>query len=440
MQQECASHFQTGLDSLSTKPSPQVIKPSLMLRTSVPENLGNDCILKVEHLTSGPGNLLREQWFQVTGDIVTVKLKHCVWILKYIKPVIACGDTKLKQFLDEHCPISKEKFWPTWWAFEGRMQTVLRSLLQSQPHMEYTGEYIKCPDGGVIKLDWVENDDHSRTSKDLRPTILLLPGLTGNSSESYILHMVEDATAMGYRSVVFNNRGTCGTPLKTPRTYCASKSDDTALVIDHIKKRYPDAPLMGIGISLGGMILFNYMAHYGSTARLCAAMCFSVNWNVFKGIESLETPINYHLFNRVLAKALCGLVEMHSDVLEKHEDLEIPHILKSQTIRDFDERFTSKVFGYESLDHYYEDASLHTKIHALGKPVVCLSAGDDPFSPAHSVPLKDAETNDNIAIVLTSHGGHIGFLEGTLPRHRSYMYRWMRQFVPAMFEHGIKSL
>ena len=61
------------------------------------------------------------------------------------------------------------------------------------------------------------------------------------------------------------------------------------------------------------------------------------------------------------------------------------------------------------------------------------------FFSSSAIPLEDAEKNDNIAIVMTSHGGHIGFVEGAIPRHRSYMYRWVRQFVPAVFEHGIKN-
>ncbi|GFS12709.1 abhydrolase domain-containing protein 3 [Elysia marginata] len=352
----------------------------------------------MDSIYSNITSLLQEN-FKVVAAGAGLFIAYVAYYLVYVvqKPVIACGDAKLRQFLDAHCPIAKEKFWPTWWGFEGRVQTLLRAIIQSCPRVDYTG------------------------------------------SESYILHMVEDATALGYRSVVFNNRGTCGTPLKTPRTYCAANTEDTALVMSYIQEKYPGAPLMAIGISLGGMILFNYMAHYGKEAQVSAAMCISANWNIPMGVESLESPINYHLFNRALARALCCLVEKHVDVFEKHPDLKIPHVLKSQTIRDFDERFTSKLFGYESVDHYYDHASLHTKVHALGKPVLCLNAADDPFSPAKTIPLEDAEKNDNIAIVMTSHGGHIGFVEGWIPRHRSYMYRWVRQFVPAVFEHGIKN-
>ena len=58
-------------------------------------------------------------------------------------------------------------------------------------------------------------------------------------------------TRLGARCVVFNNRGRGGHTLKTPRTYCASKTDDLAAVIDHIKTKNPSASLMALGVSLG---------------------------------------------------------------------------------------------------------------------------------------------------------------------------------------------
>ena len=56
---------------------------------------------------------------------------------------------------------------------------------------------------------------------------------------------------------------------------------------------------------------------------------------------------------------------------------------QSSAIREFDSRVTSKLFGYESCEHYYREASLHDKIHALQVPVLTLNAADDPFSPLH---------------------------------------------------------
>lgn len=39
---------------------------------------------------------------------------------------------------------------------------------------------------------------------------------------------------------------------QTPRTYSANNIDDLTEVILHIKKKYPDTILGGIGVSMGG--------------------------------------------------------------------------------------------------------------------------------------------------------------------------------------------
>jgi hypothetical protein len=40
------------------------------------------------------------------------------------------------------------------------------------------------------------------------------------------------------------------------RTYCASKTDDLAAVIDHIKAKNPNAALMALGVSLGNFFAY----------------------------------------------------------------------------------------------------------------------------------------------------------------------------------------
>ncbi len=49
------------------------------------------------------------------------------------------------------------------------------------------------------------------------------------------------------------------------------------------------------------------------------------------------------------------------------------------------------------------------------------------------LPLNEAAKSTSVAIVTTSHGGHIGFLEGMWPRHRSYMEGVLGEYVDAVF-------
>ena len=55
------------------------------------------------------------------------------------------------------------------------------------------------------------------------------------------------------------------------------------------------------------------------------------------------------------------------------------------------------------------------------------------FSSA--LPVALAKRLPNVALLVTSHGGHIGYLEGLYPRGEGYMDRLFGQFIQAAFDH-----
>ena len=52
------------------------------------------------------------------------------------------------------------------------------------------------------------------------------------------------------------------------------------------------------------IILFNYLAKYGTKAPLVAAMTISVAYNMIESTKNLETPLNCLLFNYTLTRGL----------------------------------------------------------------------------------------------------------------------------------------
>ncbi|NXJ86941.1 ABHD1 protein, partial [Trogon melanurus] len=372
-------------------------------------------------------------------------------------------------FLERRCPAAGETFRPPPWCFEGRLQTVLGALLGARPPVSYcrwdpgtgTGpvppatpptrssarsEAIRTPDGGRLILDWAKDaDGHRHPEPHARPTVLLLPGLTGSSQAGYLLRLVHRASRAGYRAgTPRHGRATAGAPAllppQTPRTFCASNTEDLETAIAHIRRRYPRAPLLAVGVSLGGIQVLNYLGRRGHAAGLAAAMALSPSWDLNASATSLEQRLNAVLFNRRLATALCQLVSRWAGGSHTLQGGPTPGrgltLSLARTIQEFDERYTAPSFGYRNCREYYQAASPARQLHRVRVPVLCLNAADDPFSPLHAIPVAAAWHLPHVALLVTAHGGHVGFLEGLWPPLGSYMERLFAQFIAAVFEHG----
>ncbi|XP_031844691.1 abhydrolase domain containing Hydr1 isoform X2 [Nomia melanderi] len=351
-----------------------------------------------------------------------------------MKPMLVCANGPFRSFLEDHVPLVSNKFWPTLWCFESRAQTIIASLLRARilPPIVYRREILTLSDGGEVALDWAE-EGSSVTS----PIVIILPGLTGESQAEYIKCLVTSAKKVGIRCVIFNNRGLGGVELKTPRTYCAANSDDLSEVIEHVRKLYPHVPLGATGISMGGLILGNYLAQQGVMARNKLRGCFliSVPWNVFAAAKNTEENYFNRMMNKYLASTLRKNVQrLHYATESGFFDVDIETLLKSQTVREFDSHFTVKQFGYRDVEEYYSNATIHDKLHLIDVPLLCLSAADDPFQPVQAIPLKEISETKKVAVVVTSRGGHIGFLEGMWPvKEEQYIGKLFSQFFTALF-------
>uniref|UniRef100_A0A6B2E6U6 Putative alpha/beta hydrolase n=1 Tax=Phlebotomus kandelakii TaxID=1109342 RepID=A0A6B2E6U6_9DIPT len=349
------------------------------------------------------------------------------------RPILAVSEGPFKKFLLKNVPTLEMKFWPTFWCVESRAQTVFASILRSQiiPRINYRREVLTLKDGGEVALDWLEDGCLSDA-----PLILILPGLTGESQAEYIKCLVTAANIIGVRTVVFNNRGLGGVTLKTPRLYCAANCEDLSEVVSHVKRLNPSVKLGATGISMGGLILGNYLATHSDEARhlITAAKIISVPWDVHKGTASIEKPYLNSMLGRHLANSLCNTVSKYEIFQDGRVDM--TKVLQSKTIKEFDANFTSKQFGFKDVDSYYQAATLHNKLHKIKVPLLCLSAADDPFQPLEAIPIKAAEKSSHVAIVVTARGGHIGFLEGWWPSSKDqYMGRLFSQyFAAALFD------
>jgi len=69
-----------------------------------------------------------------------------------------------------------------------------------------------------------------------------------------------------------------GVPLTSPQLYSSCHTDDLRQALVYISHRYPQAPLLGVGFSLGANVLTRYVAEEGEDCRLvsaCVLACVS---------------------------------------------------------------------------------------------------------------------------------------------------------------------
>ncbi len=83
---------------------------------------------------------------------------------------------------------------------------------------------------------------------------------------------------LSYESLDLLGVSGAGVPLTSPQIHSSCHTDDLRQALLYISHRYPQAPLLGLGFSLGANILTRYVAEEGEECRLisaCALACVS---------------------------------------------------------------------------------------------------------------------------------------------------------------------
>jgi abhydrolase domain-containing protein 1/3 len=353
-------------------------------------------------------------WIQLAIGLACFGLYSLYYLLVVVrKPKIYSHPSSyLADAIKDECPIFTEHYWPPPWAFGCHFTTVLRSAVQNSVPVQYRREVVTLRDGGKVALDWAIGDF---TTNKSTPILLILPGLTGSSYWNYVTHLAQDGLTTGYRSVVMNQRGIASIPMGTAKSYCATSTDDLRDVVECVVSSFPQAPIVGIGVSIGGIILTKYLCDYKGDEKLSCVVTLCSPWDMFATSWALNTFPSKQLYNQYLCGELKKLALRHREEFDPNE---LPFDVNSQafeemnTIQDFDRMITIRFHGYSSVEEYYRDGSNAARVSQLSKPLIAINTADDPFIPVWSLPVSSFQDNPNVVLIVPSRGGHFGFLEG----------------------------
>ncbi len=316
-------------------------------------------------------------------------------------------------------------FWPTPWLANGHLQSLFGATLGSIPGdslfgkaVQYNRELVALRDGGTLSIDWAPTANQGPSQKIL----VLFHGVTGGSEQQYIRNCVFEAQRRGYRVGVLHMRGVNNTAMTSHKITGPGASDDIKEGLEWIHNRCPEAPIVGIGTSLGANIVLKYAAESQMDCLLRGIAVISCPFDLL--ICSLHLrKFLYKFSDQYIARTLTNLLQANQDAvkpLESTSNLSIQDSLQASSLYEFDEKFTRRALGYHSVEQLYRANSCSRVLHHISVPVLALSALDDPVITAECIPMQAFANSPNLILALVRTGGHVGFYTGWLKPWRWY--------------------
>ena len=293
---------------------------------------------------------------------------------------------------------------------------LLRRRLQFAPHWQR----LDLPDGDFVDLAFSEDPEKAAH----KPRLVVFHGLEGSLHSPYAHGLIHAAKQRGWLGVVMHFRGCSGVPNKMGRIYHSGETEDGTYFLNWLQLRYGASPTAAVGFSLGGNMLACLMAKLNGEFPLAAGVVVSA--------PLMLEACSYHMdkgFSRVYQRYLLNLLKANARRKIKAWPGTLPvdlaQLKRLRRIRDFDDAITSKIHGFRDAIDYYRQCSALPLLNQITRPTLIIHAKDDPFMDHHVIP-QVASLPANIEYQLTEHGGHVGFIGGTLRRPQM----WLEKRIP----------
>jgi predicted alpha/beta-fold hydrolase len=266
----------------------------------------------------------------------------------------------------------------------------------------------ELPDGDFVDVDVL------RARDDSQPRVLVLHGLEGSTRGSaYVASTIRHAAARGWGAVALNFRSCSGVDNRLPVSYNAGATQDPLWVLRKLREE-SRAPIVAIGFSLGANVLLKLLADEGDAAPVDAAVAVSAPFDLARCAAALDRWDSLTAAYRL--RFVFGLRRKAAAKNARHPGrIDLERIRRTLSLRDFDDAVTAPLHGYTGAADYYARASAGAAaIARIRRPTLLVSAADDPMVPEASFPREAAAHNPFVVAALSRHGGHVGFVSGSV--------------------------
>ena len=241
------------------------------------------------------------------------------------------------------------------------------------------------------------------------PTLLAMHGLEGSSAAHYMQGLADKALKAGFNAVLLNQRNCGGTENLGPGLYHSGLIDDAAFVIRELAATEGIDRVVAAGYSLGGNLALRLAGtHPPADLPVLKAVCaVSPVLELEECVRALERRSNF-VYQWNFVRNLKGRMRRKDACFPGRFDLS--GLDRIRTVRQFDAAYTAPFFGFAGAEDYYHRAAALRVVEHIQIPALVITAEDDPFVP--SAPFRDPKltSNPHITVIVTTHGGHCGFL------------------------------
>lgn len=296
--------------------------------------------------------------------------------------------------------ITHSDYVPPPYLFNGHLQTIVPGVFRKIEGVKFRRERIATPDDDFLDLDW--------SRQGFANLAILSHGLEGDSGRPYIKGMVRMLNAHKWDALAWNFRGCSGEMNRQARFYHSGATDDLETVIRHALSCDCYESVALIGFSLGGNLTLKYLGEKGPglPPAIKKSVVFSVPLCLASSCEAISRPGNF-IYSKRFLNSLHRKVQSKSALMPGHSLLGAPQTVR--TIRDFDDRYTAPLHGFENATAYYAASSAKSFLRHIAVPTLIVNAKNDPFLSPECYDPELVKGLEHVYLEIPSAGGHCGF-------------------------------
>lgn len=142
-------------------------------------------------------------------------------------------------------------------------------------------------------------------------------------------------------------------------------------------------------------------------------MVVSNPWDLEACHQALQRSyLGMEVYSKTMGASMRSVFDSHKDqIIAENKEIDAERIRSGKYLFEFDRDLQCPLWGFESHEAYYREASSSNNIHSIRVPLLALHAEDDPITGIEAVPFEEFERNPFVTFCLTRQGGHLGWFE-----------------------------